>query len=257
MARDDLEGWSIGAGRGAEACFGGGLGFWVEFGGFFLADFPDEKVPPADLAAVSLEHDGAFGWQGLGAIPVVFHGGTVDDQLVIQPDPCATSDLANSELVPFTEGLVGDGGGIASGSVRGIVEQAAGTEMGFSVGFFGVKGLCFVPDLDLRGASEIDATVCAGDGFVFDEKLDIAEFFVGRGVGASADIDEFAVLNVPMRGEFGALLLVVGLFLVANQFGRGVGVQAVPTGEIFTIEDGPETFGRSGVGRGEASEEEG
>ena len=99
----------------------------MEFGGFFLADFPDEKVSPADLAAVGLEHNGAFGWQGLGAIPVVFHGGAVDDQLVIQPDPGATSDLANSELVPFTEGLVGDGGGIASRGVWGVVEQAAGT----------------------------------------------------------------------------------------------------------------------------------
>ena len=183
------------------------------------ADFPDKKVPPPDLAAVSLEHDRAFGWQGQGAIPVVLHGGSVDDQLVIQPDPGAISDLANSELIPFAEGFVGDGGGVASGSVWGIVKQAAGTEMGFSVGLFGVKGLCFVPDLDLRGASEVDATVCAGDGFVFEEKLDIAEFFVGRGVGAGADIDEFAVFNVPMGGEFGALLLVGGCFLVANHFG--------------------------------------
>jgi len=183
------------------------------------ADFPDEKVPPPDLAAVSLEHDRAFGGQGLGAIPVVLHGGSVDDQLIIQPDPGVIADLANSELVPFTKGIVGDDGGVASGSVWGVVEQTAGAEMGFSVGFFGVKGLCFVPDLDLRGASEIDATVCTGDGFVFDEKLDIAEFFVGRGVGAGANVDEFAVFNVPMRREFGALLLVVGCFLVANHFG--------------------------------------
>lgn len=91
--------------------------------------------------------------------------------------------------------------------------------MGFSVGFFGVKGLSFVPDLDLRSASEVDATVCTGDGFVFDEKFDITEFFIGCGVGAGADIDEFAVLNVPMGGKFGTLLLVVGLFFVANQFG--------------------------------------
>lgn len=206
---------------------------------------------------MSLEHDGAFGWQGLVAIPVVFHGGAVDDQLVIQPDPGATSDLANSELVPFTEGFVGDGGGIASRGIWGVVEQAAGTEMGFSVGLYGVKGLCFVPDLDLWGASEVDATVCAGDGFVFDEKFDITEFFIGCGVGAGADIDEFAVLNGPMGGEFGALLLVVGCFFVANQFGRGVGVQAVPTGEIFAIEDGPEAIGWSGVGQGDAGEKEG
>ena len=31
----------------------------------------------------------------------------------------------------------------------------------------------------------------------------------------------------------------------------------MPTGEIFAIEDGPEAFGRGGVGHGDAGEEEG
>lgn len=91
--------------------------------------------------------------------------------------------------------------------------------MGFSVGFFGIKGLRFVPYLDLRVASQVDAAVCACDGFVLDEKLDITECFIGRGVGAGADIDEFAVFDMPMGRKLNALLLVVGFFFVAGEFG--------------------------------------
>lgn len=232
------------------------LGFGSWFGGFSLADLPDKKVPPPDLAAMCLQHDRAFGWKGLGAIPVVFHGSTVDDQLVVQPNPGAIPDLANSELIPVTEGFVGDDGWVASWCIWGVVKQAAGAEVGFSVGFFGIKGLRFVPYLDLRVASEIDAAVCAGDGLVFDEKFDITERFVGSGVGAGADVDEFAVFDMPMGREFCALLLVVGFFFVAGEFGGGVGIEAMPAGEIAAVKDDPEAVGRGGVGHGDAGEDE-
>ena len=85
----------------------------------------DEEIPPADFAAVSLQHDGAFGRERLGAVPEVLHDGVIDDELVIQPHPGAGADLANAEAVPLAEVLVGDDGGIAAGGVRGVVEETA------------------------------------------------------------------------------------------------------------------------------------
>lgn len=63
---------------------------------FFRTDLAHKNVPPANLAAVCLQHDRAFGWQRLCAIPVIFHDRSIDHELVIEPDPSFCADLTDA-----------------------------------------------------------------------------------------------------------------------------------------------------------------
>ena len=83
------------------------LGFGQDFLAFFFADFANEDILPADFATMRLQHDRSGCGKWLAAIPVVFHDGTVNDQLVVQPNPSDVADLANFHRVPFAEGTIG------------------------------------------------------------------------------------------------------------------------------------------------------
>jgi hypothetical protein len=91
----------------------------------------------------------------------------------------------------------------------------------------------------------------SASGAVFDEQLDVAIIFLGRGVGAGAVVDEFAVFDVPVRlaGLGVHLDRRIGPFLdLGVAFSRGHGEQlavvervaAAPAGEILPVEQGGE-----------------
>ena len=71
---------------------------------------------------------------------------------------------------------------------------------------FRIEDLVPVPNLNLRRASQIDPTVCLGNRFVFKVKFDIAKLFVSIGVRAVTVVDQFAILDGPVRRKLGALL---------------------------------------------------
>ena len=91
--------------------------------GLVSADLAHEEVPPADLAAVGLQHDRAFGGIGDGFVGIVLHWGTIDDELVIQPHPGAGTDLADAEAVPLAKVLVSNHERITPRCVRRVVEK--------------------------------------------------------------------------------------------------------------------------------------
>ena len=176
-------------------------------------DLAHEQVPPADFTAVRLQHDRALGRQRLRAVPVVLHHGAVHDELVVQPHPGTVADLANTELVPFAEGLVRQHQRIAAGRVGAVVEQSARSQVWPARRVLLVEDLSRVPDLYLRSAPQIDATVGRRHGLVLDQKLDVAELFVRRGIGPLAVVHQFAVLDRPvLRKNLPPALLTPLLF---------------------------------------------
>ena len=211
---------------------------------FLGADFMHEEIAPADFAAVRLQHDGALGRQRLGPIPVILHHGAVHDQLVVQPDPRPCADLPDAELVPLAEGLVREDQRIAAGRTRGIVEKSAGAEVRFAGGVLGIEDLIPVPDLHLRRAAQVDAAIRFGDGLVFEAKLDVAEFRFRRGVRPGAVVDQLAVLDPPVLGEVGSLLLEVRLFLLSLELGGAVRVQPIPARQVLAVENRAKPGGR-------------
>ena len=55
---------------------------------------------------MGLQHDRAFGGQGLLAVPVVLHHVSIDHERVVQPHPGLVADLAEAKAVPLAEGFV-------------------------------------------------------------------------------------------------------------------------------------------------------
>src|SRR4051812_28435476 len=112
-------------------------------------------------------------------------------------------------------------------------------------GHFGIEYLMPVPDLYLGRASQIDAAVGLGHGPVFDQQFDVTELLVGRCVRPTAVVDQLAVLDGPVLRELGSLLRESRLPLFARQGRNAVRVQAVPAGEIPSIEDRAEAIWRT------------
>src|SRR4051812_18686653 len=96
----------------------------------------------------------------------------VDDERVVQVDGRAGSDLEDPEVIPLAKRLVGPGERVPAGGAGAVVEQAAGALAGPAVPLAALAG--GVPDLDLRGAAEVDAAVSLGDRLVVDPQLDVA-----------------------------------------------------------------------------------
>jgi hypothetical protein len=209
--------------------------FGEDFVGFFGADFADEDVAPADLAAVGLELDGAFGIDGVvdpagrwlvggfgfvvffavGQVTgfavgeEVFQHGVVDHDLAVEGDGDALADHADVEGVPLAEGFVHELGGVFAFWVF-VVPEAAGAE-GFAEGdgFFVVLGE--VPNLNLRGAAQVDAAVAEGQHFVLHHEFEVAVVLVGGEVEAFAVVDEFAIFDGPVGFEVVALVIAFGV----------------------------------------------
>ena len=93
--------------------------------GFLGADFPDINVPPADLATMCLKLNRTVVEQRPLAIEVVFQGGVVDDQFIIEPHRGACSDLADSETVPLPQLIVGQDQRVLSLGPLAVVPQTA------------------------------------------------------------------------------------------------------------------------------------
>ncbi len=55
-----------------------------------------------------------------------------------------------------------------------------------------------IPDLNLRGALEVDAAVAVRDELPLDVQFVVAIVFVAGHVQAFAVIDQFAVINLPV-----------------------------------------------------------
>src|SRR5262249_13962593 len=101
----------------------------------------------------------------------------------------------------------------------------------------------------LRVGPEVDAAVGQRDGFVFDQQFNVAVGLVGGQVSAVAIVDEFAVLHGPVLLAVGSPFVGLGQgfdggHLLKRAAAGAVKVPAVPTGEIFAVEDGGEALGR-------------
>ena len=124
----------------------------------------------------------------------------------------------------------------------------------------GIEFLGVVPDLNLGRAAQVDAAVGTRHGLVVDEEFHIPEVLVRVGVGAVTVVDQFAFFDAPMLGEVRAHLFQRRLAFFTFESGGLVRVQTVPTGEVFSIEQGAKALGWfdfGGGGRQEGGEEQG
>ena len=209
--------------------------------GRFSGDLPDLDVPPADLAAVGLKLDRALGRNGNGAVPEVFQDGMVHNELAIEVDRGPRPCLNNPEGVPLANGVVRQGQGVFAGVPGAVVPEPAGA-LGGAV--LGIAGFSEIPDLNLRRTAEINPAVALGADLEIDEELDVAVILVGGQVDALTVVDDFAMIDTPMRFQVlripGELL---GLFVCAKgmelpRIGR---LLAVPAGQVLAVEKGDET----------------
>lgn len=271
--------------------------------GFIGADFADEDVAPADFAAVGLELDGAFGVNGVrdpsgrwglgfGGVGVflavgevagffvgeeVFEDGVFHDDFAIEGDGDAFTDHFDVEGVPLADGFVDELEGVFAFGVF-VVPEAAGAER-FAEGDSFLVLFGEVPDLNLGDAAEVDAAVAEREHFVVDPEFEVAVVFVGGEVEAFAVVDEFVIFDFPVGVEMVAFVVAFGVeetafdgFLFVGGFVLGghvpevggvLGAPAVPTGEVFAVEERSEAwrgFGgeeRRGAGQEGGGEERG
>src|SRR5712691_1417279 len=69
----------------------------------FRTDLAQEKIAPANFAAVSLELKRSFGGHRQLPIVIIFHQGAVHSLLVIEPDPDSRAGHDDPEMVPLPE----------------------------------------------------------------------------------------------------------------------------------------------------------
>ena len=252
-------------------------------------DFADEDIAPADLAAVGLELDGAFGVgrisdpvrrrrggsgffvillavgevAGLAVREEVLQHGILHDDFAIEGDRGAFADHFDVEGVPLTDGLIHELERILTFDAF-VVPEAAGAVLlaqreRFLV-FFGE-----VPDLHLRDAAQVDTAVAQRQHFVIHHELKVAVVLVGGEVEAFAVVHELAVLDFPVRVDVVALVVALcilqaafdGLLFVGGELlGRHLpevhGIlraPAIPAGEILAIKESGEAGRRSIVFR--------
>src|SRR6188474_1206516 len=99
-------------------------GSWFLTPGSFRLQLLHVDVAEVERVAVVLELDGAFGIEGLVALPVVFHRDLIDDELVVELHADLVADDLDPERVPLADRLIGLGGGLLG--ILLIVEDAAG-----------------------------------------------------------------------------------------------------------------------------------
>ncbi len=192
---------------------------------------------------VGLELDRAAGRNRQRAIPVVLEDGVVHDELVVQVDRGAGTDLDDPEGVPLADGLVGHDQRVFARCAGAVVPQAARAFVGPHAS---IAGLAEVPDLDLRRAAEVNAAISLGTDLEVDQELDVAVVFVGGEIGSLAVVDDHAVVDAPvflhvLRAVGECLGLLVGPQCLEL---AGVhGLQPVPAGEVLAVEQRDEALG--------------
>ena len=177
-------------------------------------------------------------------IPEVLHVRAINHELVIQPNPGSRSQLLDAEIVPLTEGLVGQDDWILAAGARAVVPETTGTLVGADFPLLLVR---VIPDLNLRRSAEVDAAVGFGNSLVVDPEIDVTEVAVGRGVGAVTVIDQLAILDSPVLFEFFLLLgdlRFQRVFTLLFCIGSAVRIIAKPALEILAVEQSGESFGR-------------
>jgi SpoVK/Ycf46/Vps4 family AAA+-type ATPase len=96
-----------------------------------------------------------------------------------------------------------------------------------------------IPDLNLRGCPQIDAAVGFGNRLVFDQKLDVTQFFVGGQVGSISVVDQNAAFDGPVLLRILGPFLDLSLTLFFRHRGELVRVEMrhpMPAGKIFAVE---------------------
>ena len=199
-----------------------GITFGEFFVCFFGADLADIHIAPANLAAVGLQLDRAFGEcrifhpavghfflirlvafllfsvsevAGLFIGEEVLEHRVVDHGLAVEDDGDTFTDHPDFKLVPLAKGLVHFLVRVFAGSALAVIPEATRT--------FGPTetlrvGLGRIPNLHLRDAAEIHPAVSCGQCLVFDPKLEVAVILVGREIEPLAIIDQLSVLRTPM-----------------------------------------------------------
>ncbi len=186
---------------------------------------------------MGLQLDRSAGQEGPAAVPEIFHGGVVHDQLVVQPDAGPRPHLPDSQLIPLAERLVGQHQRIFAGRPPAVVPQPPGPLVGAELPLPARLGE--IPNLHLRGRSQIDATVGQGHGLVLQPQLDIAVIGVGGQVGTLAVVDQFAIFYSPVLLSLGP---VRGPLLPPRRVRHrrqlaGIDVPlAVPAAEVLPVE---------------------
>ena len=139
---------------------------------------------------------GPFGRHWGLAVVVILEQGMVHHQLLVQPNADARADHDHVDTIPLAKRLVRQHQRVFAGGAGAVVPQSARpfvrAEREF--GLFGV-----VPDLHLRAAAQIDARIRQRHGLVLDQQLEIAVVLLRGGVSPLAVVDEFAILDGPVR----------------------------------------------------------
>ena len=195
---------------------------------------------------MSLKLDWAVGGDGTRAIPVVFKEGMIHDELVIQVDGRASSHLDDPESVPLADRLVGSYERVLAGCSGAVVPQTAGAFVGLQP--LDIIRVGEVPDLNLRGPTEIDTAISLRADLEVDQELDVAVIFVGRQVNSLAVVDDHPVFHSPMLLQiFGAFGEHLGFFVRRKcvELARVHRLQAVPARKVLAVEEWNESLGRS------------
>ena len=179
--------------------------------GFVGGDLADRDVPPVDLVVVGLELDRAAGRDRQRAVPVVLEDAWSTMSLSFKIDRGARADLDDPERVPLADRIVGRTRGSLPGA-PGLLFQRPPEPL--SAPMRSVSRLGEIPDLDLRGAAEVNAAISLRTDLEVDQQLDVAVVFVGGEIDPLAVVDDHAVFYSPMfLHVLGALGEHLGLFV--------------------------------------------
>ena len=98
----------------------------------------------------------------------------------------------------------------------------------------------------MRGTAQVDAAICLGNRFVFQQQFDVTIVLIGGQVGALPVVDQFTIVNGPVHTCFFHPLGQLSHSLClghGSQFAMIKMRDGMPATQILAIEDGCETLG--------------
>src|SRR5690625_1726416 len=104
-----------------------------------------------------------------------------------------------------------------------------------------------IPDLHLRISAQINTAVGERNRFVFEQKLNISEFLVGRRVRSLAIVDKLPIFDRPVLLKRHHIGFALGRTLLIGhrpELARIKMPKAVPAIDIFTVKKSTKTFRR-------------
>ena len=207
----------------------------------------NENVLPANFSTVSLKLNRTFVNQRIAAVPEILMSRILNDELPIQPNPGAGSQLNNSEPIPLTERFIGEDCRVLAGSSLAVIPQTAGPFVGSDAPL--AAGFGVIPDLHLRVVLQVDATVSFRDGLVVDPQFVIRELFLRCEIVAVPVVDQITLLDGPVLDGLFPVGFVESVTILVRHLRKLVRIrltvrEPAPAVQILTIEKSLESFWR-------------